>query len=108
MFDGLLYIGLFHYLGLSLILFLLGLLGVIISRNLLRIIMSLFVLSIAIALNFAAFGYYCDNTLETSNIMSVFVLLITMFQAIIAIVIMYKIYESNEYLDSEKIKDKEG
>ena len=31
----------------------------------------------------------------------------TLIVSIIALVIMYKIYQSNEFLDSEKTKDKE-
>lgn len=101
-------IGLLHYLILSLVLFLLGLLGVLISRNLLRIVMSLFIMTIAVVINFLAFGCYCDNSLDNANIMSIFVILISVIQSIIAIVILYKIYQANEYLDSEKTKDKEN
>ena len=39
---------------------------------------------------------------------SIFVLLISMMQMIVAIVILYKIYKANEYLDAEKVKDKES
>lgn len=101
-------IGLIHYLILSLLLFLFGLLGVLISRNLLRIVMSLFIMTVAVVINFLAFGCYCDNSLDNANIISIFVLLISVVQAIVAIVILYKIYQANEYLDSEKTKDKEN
>ena len=97
-------IGLFHYLILSLILFMTGLLGVLISRNMLRTVMSLF----AVVINFVAFGCYCDNSLENANSISMFVLIIAVVQTIIALVILYKIYQANEYLDAEKIKDKEN
>lgn len=100
-------IGLVHYLILSLLLFLIGLLGVLISRNLLRIVMSLFIMTVAVVINFLAFGCYCDNSLDNANIISLFVLLISVVQAIVSIVILYKIYQANEYLDSEKTKDKE-
>lgn len=65
-------IGLFHYLILSLILFMTGLLGVLISRNMLRTVMSLFIMSIAVVINFVAFGCYCDNSLENANSISMF------------------------------------
>ena len=101
-------IGLFHYLILSLILFMTGLLGVLISRNMLRTVMSLFIMSIAVVINFVAFGCYCDNSLENANSISMFVLIIAVVKTIIALVILYKIYQANEYLDAEKIKDKEN
>lgn len=100
-------IGLVHYLGLSIILFLIGIIGVLISRNLLRIVMSLFILTVSVVLNFTAVGMFLDTTLGNSNLISFFILIISVLQAIIAGVIMYKIYRANEYLDSEKTKDKE-
>ncbi len=52
------------------------------------------------------FGHYCDNSMENANMISIFVLTISVVQTIIALVILYKIYQANEYLDAEKIKDK--
>ena len=108
MIDLLLNVGLVHYLVISLFLFLIGLLGVLLSRNLLRIVMSLFVMSISIVINFVVFAYYCDVNYKNANMISIFVLLISMMQIIVAIVILYKIYKANEYLDAEKIKDRES
>ncbi len=108
MIDSFLNIGMMHYLILSFILFLTGLLGVVVSRNLLRIVMSLFVITVSIVLSFLAFGCYCDNSLDNANIMGIFILLISVLQTIIAVVILYKIYQANEYLDAEKIKNKEN
>lgn len=108
MIDSFLNIGMMHYLILSFILFLTGLLGVVVSRNLLRIVMSLFVITVSIVLSFLAFGCYCDNSLDNANIMGIFILLISVLQMIIAVVILYKIYQANEYLDAEKIKNKEN
>ena len=105
MFEIFLNIGLYHYLFLSLILFLIALIGVLISRNMLRIIMSLFILTISVVLNFVVLGHFCSDSLQNTNIISVFVLLISVLQSIIALVIMYKIYQSNKFLDSEKTKD---
>lgn len=101
-------IGLLHYLVLSLAVFLIGLCGVLISRNLIRIVMSLFVMTISVIINFLAFGYYCGNSPAESNEISIFVMIISFIQGIIALVILYKIYQANEYLDSEKTKDKEN
>lgn len=101
-------IGMLHYLVLSLLLFMTGLLGVLISRNMLRTVMSVFLMTISVVINFLTFGCYCDKSLENANIMCVFILIIAVVQTIIALVILYKIYRANEYLDAEKIKDKEN
>lgn len=108
MIDILLNVGLLHYLIISFLLFLIGLLGVLISRNLLRVVMSLFVMSISIVINFVVFAYYCDVNFKNTNMISIFVLLISMMQMVVALVILYKIYKANEYLDAEKVKEKES
>ena len=101
-------IGLLHYLVLSFLLFLTGLLGVLISRNMLRVLMSVLIMTVSVVINFLTFGFYCDRSLENSNIISVFVLVIAVIQMFIGLVILYKINQSNEFLDAEKIKDKEN
>ncbi len=108
MIDNFLNIGMMHYLIFAFILFLTGLLGVVVSRNLLRIVMSLFILTVSIVLSFLTFGCYCDNSLDNANIISIFILMVSVLQIIMAVVILYKIYQTNEYLDAEKIKDKEN
>ena len=108
MIDIFLNIGMMHYLIFAFILFLTGLLGVVVSRNLLRIVMSLFILTVSIVLSFLTFGCYCDNSLDNANIISIFILMVSVLQIIMAVVILYKIYQTNEYLDAEKIKDKEN
>lgn len=107
MIDILLNIGLEHYLVLSLLLFFIGLLGVIISRNMLRTVMSLFILTVGIVINFTAFGCYCDFNLQNANMINLFVLMISVLQTVIALVVLYMIYRTNEYFDTEKITDKE-
>lgn len=108
MLDLIFDIGLLHYLILALLMFILGIAGIMISRNLLRIVMSMLVVSLSIILNFAAFGTYCDDTLANSNLVCVFVILLAFVQVSIGLAVFYKIYRSNEYLDIEKIKDREG
>lgn len=108
MIDLIFDIGLLHYLVLALVMFLTGLVGVLISRNLLRIVMSIFIMTISIVINFVAFGSFCTTSLENANMISMFVLIIAVIQTIIALVILFKIYQTNIYLDTEKLKDKEN
>lgn len=107
MIEAILSIGLLHYLALALLMFILGITGIIISRNLLRIIMSMLIVSMSIVINFIAFGSYCDDSLASANIISVFVILLSVIQVSIALAIFYRVYKSNEYLDIEKISKHE-
>lgn len=100
-------IGVFHYLFLSFILFLLGIIGTVVSRDMLRTVMSVFIFSISVIINFLTFGFYCSKSTEDINLMGVLILIVVAMQFVIALVILFKIYQSNEFLDAEKIKDTE-
>ncbi len=105
MIDILLEIGLLHFLAASGLMFLVGVLGIIISRNLLRIIMSMLLVSMSIVINFAAFGAFCDKSFLNANLICFFFILISAVQIAVALAIFFRIYQSNEYLDIEKIKE---
>ena len=105
--DGFFDIGLFHYIILAIILFIIGMTGVIVSRSMFRIVMSMFVICISVVINFLAFGCYCSDSLKYANIMSFLIIVMTLLQATDAFALFLKVDHSNEYLDIEKIKDKE-
>lgn len=107
MFESILDIGLLHYLLLSLILFVIGMLGVVVSRNMLRVVMSLLVVSISVVTNFLSFGSFCTDTLRYSNVFCILIVVISVLQITGAFALFLKVYHSNEYLDVRKIKDKE-
>ena len=98
-------IGLLHYLILSLIIFVIGLAGILVSRNMLRTVMSLLVISVSIVINFLAFGSFCARDLNGANIASVLVLVLSVIQAVAGFILFFKVYQANEFLDVEKIKD---
>ena len=94
-------IGLFHYLILAVILFITGMIGACVSRNMIRIVMSLFIVSVSVIINFLSFGAY-GSGLNSGAIV------VTILQISAVLALFLKVYHSNEYLDVEKIKDKEN
>ena len=94
-------IGLFHYLILAVILFITGMIGACVSRNMIRIVMSLFIVSVSVIINFLSFGAYGSGLNSGANVM-------TILQISDVLALFLKVYHSNEYLDVEKIKDKEN
>lgn len=101
-------VGLLHYLLLALILFIIGMTGAIVSRNMVRIVMSLLIVSISIVINFLSFGCFCNDSLKYTNIMCILITVMTVLQVTGAFALFLKVYHANEYLDVEKIKDKEN
>lgn len=106
MIDILLDVGLYHYLTLSLILILFGLLGILVSRNMIKVLMSIFILLIGVIIDFVAFGFYCGNSYEYVNIVVFFVFFVIALQIILALIFLGKIFKTDEYLDIEKTEDK--
>ena len=72
-------ITLYHYLALSLILFAIGFIGIIISKNIIKVLICIEIVMSAINLNFIAFTAY-KNYLFLSGM--VFALFITAISAV--------------------------
>ena len=54
-------ITMYHYLALGLVLFLIGLVGTITVKNVIKILVSIEFMLAGININFVAFSSYCDN-----------------------------------------------
>lgn len=101
-------IGLFHFLIFSGILFLLGFLGVIISKNLIRILISLSIIINAVCINFMAISKYTDRTNLEGDIFSIFIIILCFINVSIMIAIIINIYKHKNTMDIEKLEDLKG
>ena len=72
-----------HYLGLSLILFSLGVIGVLIRRNFITVLMSLELIFNAVNLNLIAFSYQLGNL--HGQVLTVFVITVAAAEAAIGL-----------------------
>lgn len=84
-------IGLNHYLVLSAILFSIGLIGVLLRRNIIVMMMSIELLLNAVNISFVAFGKYL-NILE-SQILVFFVMTIAAAEAAVGLAIVVAIFK---------------
>lgn len=100
-------ISLYHYLFLAFVLFVIGLLGVLINRNILRIVLSLSVMMVSVILSFLAFGFYCSKTTEDINMVNFIILTFGFLQTVFTLIALYKLYRVNEKLDTEKFIDED-
>lgn len=92
-------ISLFHYLILSAALFCIGLLGVMISRNLIRVFMSLELMLNAANINFIAFSYYCDGFLLSGNLFVLFVMGVAVCEMAVGLVIVIALTRNSKNID---------
>jgi len=79
-----------HYLGLSLLLFVLGIVGVLVRRNLLTVLMSIELMLNAVNLNLMAFSRQLGDL--NGQIFAVFVIAVAAGEAAIGLAIIISLY----------------
>ena len=106
--DFLFNIGMYHFLLLGLFLFLTGLLGTIISKNLLRILISLEIMFCGITLNLATFSVYSDGSHFKGEILALFVLIMATVHIAVGVAIVLNIHGFKGTVDVEEIGELKG
>ncbi len=101
-------ITLLHYLILALILFFTGFIGLITSKNTIKILIFIEIMMSAINLNFIAFTTFKNYIFLTGMVFAVFITAISALQSAIAIVLIYLIYKNKETMKSEEIEEIKG
>lgn len=85
-------VGLSHYLILSVILFVLGSLGLLLRKNMIVILMSIELMLNAVNVSFVAFGRYLDNI--DGQIMVFFVMTIAAAEAAVGLALAVHIFKN--------------
>lgn len=101
-------IGFYHFLLTALFLFATGLLGVIVSKNLLKILISLEIMFCGVTLNLATFAVYCDNSHFKGSILALFVIALSAVHIAIGIAITLNIYKFKETVNMDNIGELKG
>lgn len=94
-------IGLYHYLFLALILFLIGLFGAIVAKNVLKVLISVEFMLTAVNINFIAFASFFDNIKLNGYVFSLFYLAVGAVEVAIALAIFYLMFKSKQSVDTE-------
>ena len=101
-------IGLYHFLAAAIFLFATGLLGVILSKNLLKTLISAEILFCGIILNIAALAVYCDAD-KYKGITLAFILTVIISVLIGAgLIITMNINKYKDSSDIEKLNELKG
>jgi NADH-quinone oxidoreductase subunit K len=104
--EHFLHVGLNHYLILSVILFSVGMLGVLIRRNALIILMSIELMLNAVNLDFVAFSKYNHNL--NGQIMVFFVMTIAAAEASVGLAIAVAIYKRFKEINISHFENLKG
>lgn len=95
-----------HYLILSAILFTIGMIGVMIRRNLITVLMSLELMLNAVNLNLVAFSQQWADL--TGQIFVIFVITIAAGEAAIGLGIIVTIYRQMRTVEADTVRSMEG
>ena len=101
-------VGLIHYLVLGCVLFCIGILGLIISRNVIRVLMSVEILLCAVNINFVAFANYSDINALQGQVFSVFIMAVAAAEAALGLAILLSLYRNKPTVDADEINELKG
>ena len=101
-------ITLYHYLILALLLFAIGFIGVIISKNILKVLISAEFLISAVNLNFIAFATFSDNVNLTGYSFALFSVVIGAIELAIALAVFFILYKNKKTVDINEFKELKG
>lgn len=94
-------IGLYHYLLLAFILFLIGFFGSIVAKNMLKVLISVEFMLTAVNINFIAFASFFDNVKLQGLVFSLFYIAIGAVEVAIALAVFYLMFRAKQSVDTE-------
>lgn len=91
-----------HYLFLGLMLFVIGLIGAVVSKHFIKVLISIEFILTGVNLNFITFARYCDNVVFDGHAIALFYVAIGAVELAVALYIFYLMYSKKQ---SENIED---
>lgn len=101
-------IGLYHYLLLALILFLMGFFGAVVSKNVLKVLISIEFMLTAVNINFIAFASFFDNIKLEGFVFSLFYIALGAVEIAIALSVFYLMFKQKRSVNTENYKELRG
>ena len=98
-------IGIYHYLFLGLILFMIGLAGSILSRHIIKVLISIEFILTGVNINFITFATFCDSSNLDGYIISLFYVAIGAVELAVALYIFYLMYRKKQSENIDKYGD---
>lgn len=95
----------FHYLFIGLIIFLVGLLGTMLAKNVIKVLICLEFMLTGINMNFITFGSFCDKLKLDGFVFALFYTGLGAVELAIALYIFYLMFNKKESSDIEKYNE---
>ena len=98
-------ITIYHYLFLGLLLFVIGILGSVVSKHVIKVLISIEFILTGVNINFVTFATFCDNLQLDGYLMSLFYVAIGAVELAVALYIFYLMYSRKESENIDKYGD---
>ena len=98
-------ITIYHYLFLGLLMFLIGIVGSIISKHVIKVLISIEFILTGVNINFITFATYCDNVIFDGYIAALFYVAIGAVELAVALYIFYLMYSKKQSENIENYGD---
>lgn len=95
----------YQYLLVGLLLFIIGLLGSVFVKNVIKILISIEFMLLGININFVTFATYCDNINFDGYIVALFYIAIGAVELAVALYLFYLMYTKKQSDNIEKYTD---
>ena len=95
-----------HYVGLSLVLFAVGLVGIVTRRNMITVLMSIELVLNSVNINFIAFSYQLSDL--TGQIFSVFTITVAAGEAAVGLGILVAMFRLRETTELDRLAEMQG
>ena len=105
MINNIFNVSLFHYLILALLLFFIGTVGIIIVKNIIKILICIEFMLTAVNINFIAFSAYHDNISLNGFVFAIFYTAIGAIELAIGLIIFYLMYKEKKSVNIDKYKE---
>lgn len=93
---------LIQYLSLAAVLFAIGLYGMVVSRNAVRVLMAIELMLNAVNINLVAFARYVDPVQVKGQLFAIFVITVAAAEAAVGLAIVLSIYRNTSTVDMER------
>jgi NADH:ubiquinone oxidoreductase subunit K len=98
-------ITIYHYLFLGLVLFVIGLAGSIVSKHVIKVLISIEFMLTGVNINFITFATFCDSTQFDGYVMSLFYVGIGAVELALALYIFYLMYNKKQSENLDRYGD---
>ena len=98
-------ITIYHYLFLGLAIFIIGIVGSILSKQVIKVLISIEFILTGVNINFVTFATFCDNANLEGYIISLFYVAIGAVELALALYIFYLMYAKKEAENLDKYGD---